>query len=226
MSSVTVGVSPPTTPLGARRVRPWRLSPVRARWVRVEAAVAALARQVDRRLAVEEEYRTVDERLLEEDAGVVHQVARREVVGAVHDDVVLADDPQRVLRVQRLLVRDDLDVRVVGLQRLLGREHLRLADVLVLVEDLALQVREVDEVEVDDADGADAGEGQVESDGRAEGAGADDEHLRVDDLALTDAADLGHDDVPRVARHLLRRQRKARAVVSGWGASGEGRDDG
>src|SRR3990167_2502777 len=81
-------------------------------------------------------------------------------------------------------------------------------------------------VEVDDPDCADAGEGQVESDGRAEAAGADDEHLRVDDLALTDAADLGHDDVARVARHLLRRQRKARAVVSGWGAAGEGGDNG
>ena len=45
------------------------------------------------------------------------------------------------------------------------------------VQDLALQVAEVDGVEVDDADGADAGRGQVHRHRRAEPAGADAQHL-------------------------------------------------
>ena len=86
------------------------------------------------------------------------------IVGAVHDDVVLRDDAQRVLGVQRLLVRDHLDVGVVRGERLPGGVNLALTHVVVLVQDLPLQVRQVDGVEVDDADGADAGEAQVERD--------------------------------------------------------------
>ena len=93
-----------------------------------------------------------------------------------------------------------------------------LADVVVLVEDLALEVREVDDVEVDDADRADAGEREVERRRAAEAARADDQHLRLHELALTDGADLRHDDVPAVAVDLLRRE--------GDLAAGDGGDHG
>ena len=47
-----------------------------------------------------------------------------------------------------------------------------------VVDDLALQVRVVDDVGVDDAERADAGRGEVERRRRAEAAGADQEHAR------------------------------------------------
>ncbi len=81
--------------------------------------------------------------------------------------------------------------------------RLQLADVGVLVEDLPLQVADVDRVEVDDADLADAREREVHRDRRAETARADDQHARLHDLALTGWPDLRHDDVARVAFHLL-----------------------
>ena len=60
------------------------------------------------------------------------------------------------------VVRDDVDVGVEHRQRLLGRVDLAIADAVDVVQDLALQVRRVDLVHVDDADRADAGRGEIE----------------------------------------------------------------
>ena len=57
---------------------------------------------------------------------------------------------------------DDVHVGVERGERLLGRVDLAVADAIHVVQDLALQVRLVDDVHVDDADRADAGGGQVE----------------------------------------------------------------
>ena len=95
-----------------------------------------------------------------------------------------------------------------------------LAQVVVLVQDLALQVADVDRVEVDDADLPDARQRQVHRDRRPEPSSADDEHARLHDLALTGGAHLGHDDVPRVAVHLLCCEG---ADVLSWGRAVGGR---
>ena len=66
---------------------------------REEAAVARpVGRREHRRLPLEAEHRAVDVRLPEQHARVVRQVARGEVVGAVDDEVVAADDLERVRR--------------------------------------------------------------------------------------------------------------------------------
>ena len=64
---------------------------------------------------------------------------------------------------------------------------------------LPLQVAEVDDVEIDDADAADAGGGEIHRGRRAEAAGADAQHLAGLQLALPVHADLRHDQVPAVA---------------------------
>ena len=76
-------------------------------------------------------------------------------------------------------MHDDVDERVDLLDRVAGRLGLGPADVGLAVDDLALQVGLVDRVELDDAERADAGRGEVEQGGRAEPAGADHEHLGV-----------------------------------------------
>ena len=74
---------------------------------------------------------------------------------------------------------------------------LRLAEPVGRVDDLALQVRLVDDVVVDDAERADACGGEVERRGRAEPAGADQQHARVEQLLLAGLADLGDQQVAR-----------------------------
>ena len=71
------------------------------------------------------------------------------------------------------------------------------------MDDLALQVGFVDGVEVDQADGADAGSGEVERERRAEAAGADAEDLGGLELLLALHADLGEDEVAGVAGDLF-----------------------
>ena len=111
---------------------------------------------------------------------------------------------------RRSLCRIDVDVRVDLGDRLLGGLGLGLAHVGDAVDDLALQVRLVDRVEVHDAERADAGRGQVEQRRRAEAARAHDEHLRVLQALLPGHADVGDDQVARVALHLVDRQIRGR----------------
>ena len=61
----------------------------------------------------------------------------------------------------------------------------------------------VDDVEVDEAERADAGGGEVERERRAEAAGADAEDLGGLELLLAFHADFGQDEVARVARDLF-----------------------
>ena len=103
---------------------------------------------------------------------------------------------------------DDVDVGVEQRERLLGRVDLAVADAVHVVEDLALQVRLVDDVHVDDADGADAGGGQVQRGRRAEAAGAEQQHLGVEQLQLALLADLGQEQVALVAVALLGGERR------------------
>src|SRR5439155_26693067 len=97
---------------------------------------------------------------------------------------------------------DDLGVRVQRLDRALRRIGLPLAERLRRVRDLALQVRRVDLVVVDDSEAADTGGGEIEARGRAEAARADQQDARLEQLQLPFDADLGDQDVPAVARAL------------------------
>jgi hypothetical protein len=85
----------------------------------------------------------------------------------------------------------------------LGGVDLRHTDALVRVRHLALEVREVDDVVVDDAERSDSGGGQVERGRRAEPSGAEQQHLGVEQLQLPLEADLRHEQVARVALALL-----------------------
>ena len=81
------------------------------------------------------------------------------------------------------------------------------------MDDLALEVRLVDDVGVDDPEAADARRREVERRGRAEAAGADQQHLRVEQLQLALLADLGDQQVARVAAALLGREACAGSCV-------------
>ena len=80
----------------------------------IKAAIArpAQVRREHAGLAFEAEDRAIDVRLLEQHAGVVGEVARREIVRAVHHDVVGADEVERVFAGDARVVEDDFDVRI------------------------------------------------------------------------------------------------------------------
>ena len=96
-------------------------------------------------------------------------------------------------------VTSGLSAAIVSLRRL----GLRVAEPLRRVDDLALEVRLVHDVVVDDPERPDAGRREVERRRGAEPAGADEEHARVQQLLLAGLADLGDQEVAAVAAALL-----------------------
>ena len=138
--------------------------------------------------------------------GVVHQVARREVVGAVEDQVVLLEQFDGVLGLEAQLVQHDLDQRVDLEDRVTRALRLRAADIRLPVDDLALQVRLVDDVELNDADGPDTRGREVQQRRRAQPARADHQHTRVLEPLLPVEAEVGDDQMAAVTRDLVTRE--------------------
>jgi hypothetical protein len=141
--------------------------------------------------------------LAKQHARVVDQIARGEVVGAVQDDVIPIENLEGVGRRQAHLVHFHADVRVDGLHPVSRRFDLRTAHRRRVVQDLPLQVARVNIIAVDDAEGADAGGGQVHRRGRAEAAGADQQHPSALQPALAIDAHVRQDDVPGIAGQLF-----------------------
>ena len=93
-----------------------------------------------------------------------------------------------------------------GIERrelLRGGVELFAANVVCGVNDLALQIAGVHHVEVDEPEGADAGRGEIEREGRAEPAGADAENARGFQLALALHAHFRQDEVARIAGEIV-----------------------
>src|SRR5574341_373876 len=129
---------------------------------RVQTAVAALSGNEHGDLALELEDAPVHQGLVQEDAGIVGQVAGGKIVATVDDDVVLRKDVLHVFRLQGLMVWDHLHVRVEVRDRFYGGLHLGSPDVVDMVQDLSLEVAQVHHVEVHHPQGADACRRQVE----------------------------------------------------------------
>ncbi len=204
------GEHPEDTSFGAARDHAWR------RWLGIETAVAGTAemRGEDRTLSVKAEDGAVDIGLLLEDADVIGEVAGREIIRAVDDDVVGGNDLGGVFGGEEAVVEIDLHVRVDRLDRILGTVDLLAAHVGRAVKDLALEVGEINRVEVNQPDAADAGGSEIEGDRGAEATRTDAEYGGGLELLLTFEGDLRHDEMSRVARDL---------VVAQFDALGAGR---
>ena len=184
---------------------------LRGRRLRKEAAVARALEGLEHGdLALEAKDRSMNDGDAMFDRRVVQEIPGGEVVCAVDHDVVALDDAIDVRRGQAFLVADDLDVGIQGLERLLRRGDLRLADAIGVVKDLPLQVGEVDHIGVDDAKRTDAGRGEVIRRRRSEATRSDEEHFAVQKLLLTRLADFRDKKVTRVPLRLIRREARGR----------------
>ncbi len=196
--------------LRARRHQPGR------RRIRIEAAIAGPDPRVEHAgLTLEAEDAAVDVGLAQQHAGVVHQVAGRKVVGPVHHHVVRRQDVECVLAGQAGLVRVHPHPGVEVGEPRLRRLELRLPDAGGAVQHLALQVALVHHVGVDDAEASDAGGREVERERRPEPAGADQQHARGLEPALTLEPDLGQDQMPPVAHQVVLAHRRQPVLPCG-----------
>src|SRR5437588_2936236 len=193
---------------GARRDEAGR----RRLWIKATVARAPRGPE-NARLPLEAKDRAVDVRLAREHARVVDQIACREVVCAVNDNVVIAYEFQRIVARQTRLVSLYLHVRVDVAQTVARRLDLGPPNVLRAVHDLSLQVRRVNHVEVNDAERADARRRKVHAPGHTKSPSPDRQNARGLQTPLPLHADFGHDEVTAVARNLFVRERRERGRV-------------
>ena len=144
---------------------------------RKQAAVAgAAAVVVHRQLPLESDDGCGDQRFAFEHAGIVDQVAGRKVVGAVGNDIVSGNDLAGVVAGQRAGVLSDLDVRVEVAKPRCAAGEFGLPYLAVAEQHLAMQVRRVDLIELDEPQAADAGRRKVHCQWRAEPAEANQQY--------------------------------------------------
>ena len=94
-------------------------------------------------------------------------------------------------------------LRIDVLHHLHGGEGLGLTHIPSLVNNLTMQIGEIDGVEIDDADVADARRREVGEDRRAQSAGADDNDARGLELLLPLQRHLRHDEMASVTADLF-----------------------
>jgi len=156
-----------------------------------------------RQLTFEAEHAGGDERFLGEEAGVVHEKTSGKIIRTVEHDVELGDQRKDVVAVDVLVIGLDRDLRVDRRQGFAARLHFRHADRRRGVQDLPLQVREVDDITIDQTDGADTGGSEIKSGGRAEPTGADEQDFRLAQLHLALATDFAENNLAAVSLNLL-----------------------
>ncbi len=181
------------------------------RRLRIQASIArpaGIAEYAD--LPLEAENRTVDVRLAEENASVVHQVARGEIVGAIDDDVVIAEEVERILAGQPSFVLIDLNVGIQSAKARGSCFDFWPADVRRAEKNLALQVGQIDLVEVDEANAAHTGGGEIQAERRAQPSRADTKNFSPLELELPIHADFGHDQMAAVAEYFFVRKGRGR----------------
>ncbi len=134
---------------GATRDEAWR------RGLGMETAIARTVRRGEHRcLPFETRDAAVGVRAARKDAGIVDEITRREVVGAVDYDVVRRHEVERVPLAEPDVVWLDSRVRIDVAQAIGGRFELRSPDVGCAVNDLSLEIADVDHVLVYESDSA------------------------------------------------------------------------
>src|SRR5262249_37568553 len=117
------------------------------------------------RLTLKAKHRSIDVWLPCKHADIVRQITGGEIVGAVHDDVVISHDLLRVAAGEAAFVQFEFDLRIDIPQPVARRCKLAAAHVLCSVKNLPLQIGEIDAVEIDDPKGSNAGCCQVSAAG-------------------------------------------------------------
>jgi len=144
-----------------------------------------------------------DQGFFRKEAGIVHQEPGAEVVGPVEHQVVVDQQGHHVVGVDMLLIRLHVDVGIQRLQEPSAGLDLGDSDVGRGMEDLPLQVGEIYDVAVNQANRADARRSQIQRNRGTQTSGADDQDLGPAQFLLTFSSHLIEDDLPAVSFDLF-----------------------
>ena len=136
-------------------------------------------------------------------ASAVERVPRREVVGAIEDQIDAGDEIEKFASLHAPLKGTHLDLGIDGVQGRARGIDLLLAERLAAIEDLPLQVGEIDLVRIRDREAAHAARCEIKRRRTAEAACADDQGMSGAQPFLPLHPDFGEQDVAAIAEKLL-----------------------
>src|SRR5712692_1732839 len=170
----------------------------------IEAAVAwAIGHAKNGNLTLKTKDGAVDVGLAEKDASIVDEIPRGEIIRAIHDDVEVLEQFERIRAGQLRFDRFDLDVRIEIREARAGSFSLGLAHVAGAKRNLALKIREIHNIEINQTELADARGRKIQAQRRTEPSRADEQYLGVFQLELPVHPDFRHDEMAAVAQNLL-----------------------
>ena len=146
-------------------------------------------------------------------AGIADRVSGREIIGAIDHDIATIDQRGGVLRVETDFVCLDLYERIERSERARGTVDFQLTNSVGPVQNLALKVGELDAIRIDDSNETDAGRDQIQRNGRAESARADNQHPCALESLLTGDADTGQGQMPGIPIHFVAGQRRRASLT-------------
>ena len=167
----------------------------RRRGVQASVARPLVVARIDRDLALESENAAIHDGLFQEHARVVDQISRWEIVASIDDNVVFRKNVHDVVGREVVRVRHHLATGVDLFEGLVRRDGFETAQVGRAVQDLALQVGDVDHVGIDNAERPNARRGQIQARRATQSAGADEQHTRVEQFALSAFPHFGNEQM-------------------------------
>ena len=154
-------------------------------------------------MALKAKDRAVNIWFAEKNARVVHQIARRKIVGAIYDDVEILEKLKGIFAGEFCFEGLDLNVGVEVRQPLARRFALKFADIACAKSDLPLKIREIHDIEIDESQTPDTGGSEIKSQRGAQPPGANQQDFCVFEFELTLHAHFGHDQVAAIAKNFL-----------------------
>src|SRR5438067_3352074 len=131
-------------------------------------------------------------------AHVAGKVARRQIIGTIDYDVIIANQLDGVVSGQSCRVGLDCDRWVDGKQTCARRIGFLVANVARSMQELPVKVAKINCVLIHDSESPDAGGGEIKRCRRTEPTGSDAQYPRFFQSALTFLADLRKIDLARV----------------------------
>lgn len=162
------------------------------RWFGQKAAVtrAAEMRGEGGELAFKLKNGAVNEWFFQKKSGVVGGETGREIVRAVENEIMRFQEFEGVFGSETLLMRDEIEMRVDSQKSATSGVELELADLIAVMDRLAVEVGKFNPIVVDDGDGSDARRGEVGGGWRAETAAADEKNGGFFEFFLAGFTDL------------------------------------
>ena len=180
----------------------------------VQAVVAGALRATRieyRQLSFQANRGARDQRFAGSHARGIDRLAGGEIVRAVQHQIDRGHRGRQGIGIQSLGIELQADGRIDRAQTRRRRFDLGLTDAVAVVSNLALQVAQIDLIEIGQVQFAHTGRGQIQGHRRAQPAEADDQHTALLEAQLPGDIDLRQENLPAVAQQVVVRQVHAHA---------------